>query len=204
MIDNRERIVQGAEELFMKYGIKSITMDEIAAHLSMSKKTIYQCFKDKDELVCEVCDIHMRHEIEEMNRIVDESSNAIEEIFKMSIFIRDMSSKMNPSVLFDLRKYHPKAWAIYEEHKQECMHGSIIRNLQHGKDEGYYRADINVEILGRLRMQQVEWGLDPTVFPSSSYTLYEIQAQLFTHFLFGVITPSGWELFQQYVAENNQ
>lgn len=204
MIDNRERIAQGAEELFMKYGIKSITMDEIATHLSVSKKTIYQHFKDKDELVCEVCDVHMKHEISEMDRIIEESSNAIEEIFKMSMLIRDISSKMNPSLLFDLKKYHPKAWKIYEDHKEECMYGSITKNLEQGKKEGYYRADINVEILSRLRMQQVEWGLDASVFPPSAFTLYEIQAQLFTHFLFGIITPAGWELFQQYVAENNQ
>ena len=94
----RDKIIVGAEELFMRYGIKSITMDDLASNLAISKKTIYQHFKDKDELVLEVAKIHMQQDEKEVECIITKSENAVQEIFYIAQFIRKMTAKLNPSV----------------------------------------------------------------------------------------------------------
>ncbi len=202
MIETRDRIINGADELFMRYGIKSITMDDIASHLAISKKTIYQNFKDKDELVLEVMRLKLEEEKREIQEIVDTSSNAIEEIFRVSLYIKTMLSNMNPSVIFDTQKYHVKAWSHFDEHKGECFEATIFNNIKNGIEEGLYRENMSAEIMSRLRLWEIEFGFDQGVFPISEFNPLDVQMQIFDHFIYGIITEKGKELLDQYKQEN--
>src|SRR5688500_9858131 len=109
--DTKDKILKGAEELFTKYGVRSISMDDIARHLSVSKKTLYLHFADKEDIVTMTCKAHLEKHAEEFKKIKDTARNAIDELAKISVCLKRNMQDMNPSLLFDLQKYHPRAWA---------------------------------------------------------------------------------------------
>ncbi len=198
----KERILTGSLELCLRYGIKSVTMDDIAANLSISKKTIYQYFKDKNEIVTITCKMFMDNEEGDINQIKKESKNAIDEMVKICEYIKNNIANLNPSILFDLKKYHPEAWDIYTQHKEKCILETIRKNMEEGIVEGYYHKDIDVKVLSQLRMGEVEMVWDPAVFPPTEYNIPEVQMQVFIHFLRGILTPKGYELWNKLHNNN--
>src|SRR5687768_7810868 len=123
--DIKNKILKGAEELFTRYGVRSISMDDIARHLSVSKKTLYQHFADKEEIVTMTCKSHIDRTNVEFCSIRDGAKNAIEELANLSGCIKKNMENMNPSLLFDLQKYHPTAWAVWLEHKNKTIRESV-------------------------------------------------------------------------------
>jgi len=196
--DIKYRIVKGAMELFMKYGVRSVAMDDIARHLSVSKKTLYQYFADKDEIVTTVADIHLNHEQAQYEDLRLKAENAIDELVKISGCIKKDLQKMNPSLLFDLQKYHPKAWAAWLRHKQEHIGASIVRNLKQGIAEGFFRPEINTDILASARLELIQITFDERIFPTDRYNLAEVNLQLFDHFVYGVLTDKGRKAYEKY------
>jgi TetR/AcrR family transcriptional regulator, cholesterol catabolism regulator len=198
------KILAGAETLFMKYGIRSVSMDDIARQLSVSKKTLYQHFADKDELVTMMSQVHMNRETKEYDEIAKDSENSIDELNKISVQIRCDMQDMNPSVLFDLQKFHPKAWALWLSHKNEFIMSSIVRNLNQGISEGYFRAEINPEIMAISRLILIESAFDSNLFPKEKFNLVELQSQFFDHFVYGLCTDKGRKLYQKYKENTTQ
>ncbi len=194
----KEKILVGSEALFMKYGIRSVSMDDIARHLSVSKKTLYQHFADKDELVTTMSQEHMKREVIEYEAIAKDSENSIDELNKISIQIRCDMQDMNPSLLYDLQKFHPKAWTLWLNHKNNFIMRSIVRNLNQGIKEGYFRADINPEVLAISRLVLIEAAFDDQHFPKEKFNLVEVQSQFFDHFVYGLCTDKGRKLYQRY------
>ncbi len=195
----KDRILKGAEELFMQYGFRSISMDDIAKHLSISKKTIYQFFEDKDEIVYLVAKGHFEKEEQTCNMDVFESAeNPLDELMRVSKFIKTNAVNINPAIIFDLQKYHPRAWEIFKEFKQGFILKHILRNLNKGIEEGLYRKDIDVDILARLRLEEIQLGFDTSIFPPARFTLYDTQHQLLEHFIRGIVTERGLALLDQY------
>ena len=197
----KNRIIEGADNLFMRYGIKTMTMDDIAKHLSVSKKTIYQHFKDKNELVIRVIESHMDAENGIINDIQKSASSAVDEMFLISKYLKSMMTVMNPSVLLDLQKYYPEAWAYFQNHKQECINDTILKNLEWGMEEGLYRADINPNILAISRVEQIEMAFNPMIFPTSKFSVLEVNLALLTHFIMGVVTAKGLEQYNEYLKK---
>lgn len=196
-METKEQILLAAGQLFLKYGAKSITMDDIAKHLSISKKTIYQFFNDKDELVYEFVKIFLSEQQKEMEAFYQKSNNAVEELFMLSDFIKKRIASMNPVAMYDLEKYHKRAFSLFLEHKQSCFQGSIIRSLERGIKEGYFRDDLNTEIIAKMRMENVQMAYNSLIFSTEKYNFPEIQIQLFEHFVYGIVTIKGYRLYNQ-------
>lgn len=194
----RERILNTAEELFSKFGIRSVTMDEIASELGISKKTIYLNFEDKDAIVHEVASSRMTCEQTESERIYKESENPIDEFFKEIEVFRTHAATLNPMVLYDLKKYHPKTWQLFQQHKQSVFLEIVKRNLREGVEQGLYRSDINIEILSRLRMEEIDFAFDVSIFPPEKYKQFEVHLAFINHFLRGIITEKGLEIYLKY------
>lgn len=204
MSDQKTKITEKASEQFMRYGIKSITMDDIARTLAISKKTLYQHFEDKDSLVYAVCKNHLEADNHEMGCIAGQAGSAIDEMAMLSEFIKNKFTEMHPSVLHDIRKYHPRSWDLFMQHRESCIVNSIIYNLKRGVEEGVYRSDINVEILARLRLEEIQLSFDPEIFPPARYRLPDIQIQFFEHFLYGLLSERGrtlWEQLRNKISE---
>jgi AcrR family transcriptional regulator len=197
-LETKDKILKGAESLFMKYGVRSISMDDIARHLSVSKKTLYQHFADKEDIITMVSQAHMQRSQDEFNDIRANATNAIDELARMSVCLKKNMEEINPTLLFDLQKYHPRAWAAWQEFKTKCIYESVQRNLQQGIDEGYYRPELNAEIISIVRMAQVEIAFDDRTFPQHRFRLTEVQMQIFDHFVHGIVTDKGRKLYLKY------
>ncbi len=194
----KDKILKGAEKLFLKYGIRSVSMDDISRHLAVSKKTLYQHFADKDELVTMVSKQHIERNMKEFVGLQHESQDAIEELAKISVCMRRNMEEMNPSLFLDMQKYHSKAWSEWIDHKEKFVRQSVVRNLKQGIAEGYYRPEINLEILAALRLAGIELAFDDQIFPKDQFKLAEVQSQIFDHFVFGICTEKGRKLYQKY------
>lgn len=176
-------------------------MDEIARELGISKKTIYQYFKDKDEVVTEATRYLLDCDRKEFEEIQEQSGNSIEELFLISKCLRKNFENLNPSILFDLKRYHPKAWDLFIEVKENFFKETVRKSLRQGINEGFFRPEIDVEILTVLRLEQVQMSFDPRIFSRSEFDFREVQMQFFDHFVNGIFTDKGRsyysELFQQ-------
>ncbi|WP_259014971.1 TetR/AcrR family transcriptional regulator [Emticicia fluvialis] len=193
----KERILKTAESLFRKFGIRSVSMDDIASELGISKKTIYQNFEDKDSIVYEIARTNMVCDIEESERIYKESANPIEQVFKETTLLRKQASTINPAVFYDLKKYHPKTWQLFQEYNKVNFLEIVKQNLREGIAQGYYREDINIEILSRLRMEEVEFAFSREVFPPESFNQMDVHTTLIDHFLRGIMTPKGLAFYEK-------
>jgi AcrR family transcriptional regulator len=197
-VETKDRILKGAEELFFKYGIKSITMDDIAKNLGISKKTIYQFYSDKNEVV-ETLIIHLMKSNEcEFRQIAKESANVIEEVFAMMKHMGVMFSHMNPNLFYDLQKYHPAAWKLFQQFKEECIESMVEQSVKKGIEQGHVRSDINTKIIARLRMEEVQMGFEPETFPPDKFKIVDVQLALLDHFLHGICTLKGHKLINKY------
>ena len=197
-LEIRESILEASYMLFHRYGIRSVSMDDIARELTISKKTIYQYFKDKDDLVSTVTARHMDMERQEMAEIENSSVDAIDELAKISVCLRKNLKDLNPSLLFDLKKYHRKAWDVWTTFKNEFIKNNIVENLNKGIRDGFYRREIDVEALAIFRVEQVQMTFDDNVYPKEKFDLTELQVQLFDHFVYGILTDKGRKLYKEY------
>ena len=182
----------------MRYGCKSVTMDDIARHLAVSKKTLYQFYKDKDEIITTFARSEFECEKDCMKEIAEEAENAVDEVMRISRHIRQTFSKMNPALLYEMQKYHSEAWQVYADFRQSTVSDHIRGNLQRGIREGLYRDSIDVEILTRLRLEMIQLAFDARLFPPAQFSLVDLQIQIMDLFIRGVATREGLEVLDQY------
>lgn len=192
------RILQGADELFRRYGIKNVTMDEIARHLGISKKTIYQSYEDKNSLVVSLMQEDIRGHVNQFEAFHNKSKNAIEEILHIMQYISGIFAKTNPSVFVDMQRYHPDAWIVFRNFKEKNALQHVIRNLERGREEGLYRNDFSIKILSRLRLEEIEMAMNPTIYPPDKFSIHEVQVQMLDHFLHGICTLKGHKMLNKY------
>ncbi len=197
----REQILEKTAEMFERYGVRSVTMDDIANKIAISKKTIYQHFKDKKEIVKESVRFLMEKDFQQMEALQKSAKDEIHELVLISKMFREQVRNMNPSLLFDLKKYHSEGWSVYLEMKDRCFGNTLAQSLERGKKAGLFRNEVDTAVITRMRMMQVESGFNPDIFPTSEFDIAEVQMQLFDHFVFGITTKKGRELFEKYSQE---
>jgi AcrR family transcriptional regulator len=173
-------------------------MDDIARHLAVSKKTLYQHFADKEDLVTLASEAHIESSRKEYEELTLSATNAIDELAKISICLKKDMTEMNPSLLFDLQKYHPKAWGVWLDHKNKFIRESVVRNIKQGIEEGYYRADVDPAVIATVRLEQIPLAFDQHIFPHNKFNLADVQGQIFDHFVYGLCTDKGRKLYQKY------
>jgi len=197
-METKERILLRAHELFNKYGIRSVSMDDLASQLGMSKKTLYQYYTDKDELVEAVFVAMMSHNQTQCKLDRQRAENAIHEVFLAYDMVQEMFANMNPSVLFEMQKYHPGTYKKFQEYKNGFLYQMLRTNIETGIREELYRAEIDVDVLTRYRIHSIMLAFDPEVFPTNRTRLVHIEQQLLENFLYGLATIKGQKLIQKY------
>jgi TetR/AcrR family transcriptional regulator, cholesterol catabolism regulator len=201
-LDNREKLLRGAEDLFKRYGLRSVSMDDIARNLGISKKTIYQHFADKDDVVASVSHATLERHRLQFDKIAAEAKNAVEEMVKISLCLKEVIQNVNPSWLFDMQKYHQRAWNDWLLYKHKFMRQNIVRSLKQGMEEGYFRSELKTEIIATMRLEQIQMVFDQAVFPRDQYDVADVQTEIFDHFVHGILTEKGKKLYQKYYKEN--
>lgn len=197
-MENRERISEKADELFMQFGIRSVSMDDIANNLGMSKKTLYQYFADKDELVNEVVHNHIDSIQTDCVSSRKDANDAIHEVFITMERIIEQLSNMNPMLLYDLEKFHFKAYRKFRDHKDKFLLQVIRENIEWGVKDELYRPDINVDVVSKFRLESMMIPFNVSLFPPGKYNLAATSEIIIEHFVYGLATIKGHKLIQKY------
>lgn len=199
-----ETVMMKSYELFKRYGLRSVTMDEIAVQCGMSKKTVYQLFEDKDTLIGSIMDHHIKQAETNCLKAQSESENAIHEIFLSLDWVHKMFDGVNPALLFDMRKYHSSIFQRLETHKRTFLSDIFRKNFERGIAEGLYRPEIKIDILVPLRIHNMTLVFEHDLFPTNKYTLYDIDKEISLHELYGIATARGIKLIEKYIKQRHK
>ncbi|WP_291785222.1 TetR/AcrR family transcriptional regulator [Cecembia sp.] len=200
-METREKIIDTAKEQFMRFGVRSVTMDDIARLAGVSKKTIYQEFSDKNQLVFETFSSELEESMVRLEHLPKIKDGVIEHLVGLTHYIRQRFGDMNPMVMNEIQRYFPQCWQLFENFKKDYVLKEIIELLEKGKEEGYFRPEINTEIIALMRMEQMMFIFDPIKFPPSKFNAVDLQLEIFEHFLYGIFTEKGREA---YLNQKNQ
>jgi TetR/AcrR family transcriptional regulator, cholesterol catabolism regulator len=203
-VEPKERILLKADELFMRYGIRSVSMDDIANNLGMSKKTLYQYYADKDELVEEVVESYINEMQKDCVGSREDAIDAIHEIFITMERIMEEFSTMNPMLLYDLEKFHFKAYQRFREHKDKFLQKVIRDNINWGIKDELYRPDLNVDVLSKYRIESMMIPFNVAVFSPGKYNLATTTAIIIENFIYGLATLKGHKLIQKYNEQHKK
>jgi AcrR family transcriptional regulator len=198
VMEIKDRILNHAQKLFMRNGIKSVSMDDIAADMAMSKKTLYKWFENKDQIVLAGITNHLNGVQCDCAVVASKAANAVEEMLLLSKWADEQFADVHPSIFNDMKKYHPTAWELFRSHKNTFILAQIIQNLRRGMAEGLFRADLDVEVLARLNLAQIELAFDSELFPATQFSPLRVNRVFDEHFLLGVATLKGHKLINQY------
>jgi AcrR family transcriptional regulator len=196
--DSRSKILEAAFGMFCHSGIKSVSMDDIAQHLSMSKKTLYKLFRNKDEVVYEALGNYLTSIEQECEQHVVTSRNAIDELFNAMEMTKKIFAGIHPSIFHDLQKYHGASWELWQQHKFGYILGLIRRNIRRGMAEGLFRKDLDVEAIARLRLVMIEAPFDARLFPPYQLDIAKVQKEGLEHYMLGMATLKGHKLINEY------
>ncbi len=179
-------------------------MDDIANNVGMSKKTVYQYYADKDELVEAVIDSHIGEmEVDCMN-CKGEAKDAVHEIFLSMDRVLEQMNDMNPMLLYDLEKFHFPAYQRFRQYKDKFLQRLIRENLEWGIKDELYRPEINIDVMGKFRLESMMIPFNVNVFPPGKTSLGAISQIIMEHFVYGLATIKGHKLIQKYTMQRQK
>jgi len=188
-------------ELYYKYAIKSVTMDDVARELGISKKTLYQYVANKKELVEKVIKSELERVAQMHSKIKNMNLNAIEELFEVSKMMNEHLKKHNPALFYDLRKYYPKLYHEVRIHKRTKAYESVLRNLKKGISEGLYRKEIKAEIIAKLYISRMEQSYDDSIFSIEEITSIEVFNEILIYHLHGICNEKGLKILKNKLKD---
>ncbi len=192
------KILTSSAELFSQYGFKTITMDDIARRAGISKKTLYQHFANKQEVVNESVVWYKSHMTANCTAVLADTENAIEAMVKMMGFFDNMNRRINPMALFEMQRFFPEAYKTFRDMLQDKDVAMIRENLVQGIAEGLYREGINTDLLARYRLETSLLILQPNLLVNDRNDLLSVALEIGEHFLYGIMTPKGEKLYHKY------
>jgi AcrR family transcriptional regulator len=193
-MDYRQTIVEEAAVMFRTYGIRAVTMDMLAGHLGISKRTIYEVFRDKDELLQGVLKWMKEKQAETMKKIFSESANVIEAIFKMLDMMGNHLQNMSPAFQMDMKRYHNEMFRNPDGQVEFPYSSSNSEIIGRGIKEGIFRKDIDVDITNKCLLEVAKMSNDKTVFPPDDYVSKDVVRTFYLNYLRGISTQKGLEL----------
>ena len=193
MNEQHEKFLKRSEELFMRYGIKSLTMDDVARELGISKKTLYQFVSNKEDLVRKVVEKNILEDGQNCTVWTNEAEDAVDEILIVLRNVMADIQRMTHNVVYDMQRYHRDAWDLLVSHQRGFMLKIVHKNLERGISEGLYRTDFNVEIIAKLHIAQTFQFFDENIFPPNEYPRELVFREYILHYLHGLLSDKGRE-----------
>ena len=198
----REKIILSASDLFLNYGFKSITMDDIASNLGISKKTIYQHFDNKTKLV-EATTMYLFNLISQgIDHLCSLEKNPIEEVYAIKQFVMEHLKDEKSSPQYQLQKYYPKIFNTLKKKQFEVMQTCVIENLDRGVKLGLYRETISPEFISRIYFNSVLAIKDKDLFPLDQFSINMLKEHYLEYHLRGICTTKGIQKLNQIIISN--
>lgn len=194
--EQQEKWLKRVEDLFLRYGMKSLTMDDVARELGISKKTLYQFVDSKDDLVLKVMERHIQEDCSQADALRAESSDALDEILKVIHYNSIDLGRMKSNIVFEMQRYYPVAWEKMESFTWGFMYKIVVDNLNWGIRDGLYRSDFDADIVARLHMAAMLQLFDERIFPKPPYSLEKLFKEFMQHYLFGIVSEKGLQILK--------
>ena len=195
-------ILKKATEMFLNFGFKSVTMDDIANKMGISKKTIYAHFQNKTKLV-EATAIHVFESIANgIDCICTLNKNPIEEIYEIKQFVMKNLKNEKSSPQFQLQKYYPEIYSSLKSKQYDVMQDCVKDNLKRGIKQGLYRDSINKDIVSRIYFNCMMALKDKDLFPQNEFPMKQLMENYLEYHLRGICTPKGLDILIQFTTSN--
>lgn len=194
--EQQEKWLKRVDELFLRFGIKSITMDDVARELGISKKTLYQFVESKDDLVQKLLSRHIEQEKHTCEILFATASNALEEMYIVIDSDTQQLKQMKTNIIHDLQRYHHEAWQKVLQYQRGFLYTVVHNNLERGIREGLYRNDLDVDIITKLHIAGSLQLFNEDNFPSANYKYDQVFRQYMLHYLYGIASEKGLALLK--------
>lgn len=199
-IDARTKIMSSALELFKQYGFKSVTMDDVARRAGISKKTLYQFFDNKNSIVSETLLWYKQTLRCQCNDMMDGAKDAIEAFVRIQVHFENFYKEINPIALHELQRFYPEGYHQFRENINNDV-SATKNNIDQGIAEGFYRPDINSEILARFHMESIIMTMTSATLITNRYDLFAVTREVMEHFIYGILNAKGIKLYEKYKAQ---
>ena len=197
MDEKKEYILKQISELYLKFGIKSVTMDDVANEFGISKKTLYQYFEDKADLVQQVIDFYLKTLAFDLNN--NNGENAIDRYFALRAHIIHLLKHMHNNIEFDLKKLYPRLYRKVYKVKRERIFSNTVENMKEGIMQGLYREDIDPELVAKLQVGKMLYTMDPQneIFTESELMTIDTFDKIMEYFMYSVCTEKGIKYYKE-------
>jgi TetR/AcrR family transcriptional regulator, cholesterol catabolism regulator len=173
-------------------------MDDIALGLGISKKTIYQYYKDKNELVLDWAKRDLESQRCLIDDLADPATDAIKQVLDITVLVEEKIKERNPILMLDLQKFHRGAWDLFKKFQSEYVYKKVMQNLKTGIQEGLYRQDLNLEVTALLRLHFINYAFAAYADFETKYSVTELMKQFTDVYLHGICTIKGHKLINKY------
>ncbi|MBN2165810.1 MAG: TetR/AcrR family transcriptional regulator [Marinilabiliaceae bacterium] len=202
MSKEKEDITLKVKDLYFKYGIKSVSMDDVAHESGISKKTLYQHFKDKAELVESVINLVFNENMTIINTAIETCDDAISEMYEIHVFMNKIAREHSYSVEYDLKKYYPHLHELIINTKRERIYSIGLKNLKRGKKEGFYRPEINEKIIAKINLMRLESSIDNCIFSDNELLSQDYFKEMLIYHIRGIATHDGIKKLDSLLKNN--
>jgi len=197
MEERKLYIIQNVGKLYLRFGIRSVTMDDVAQEFGISKKTLYQYFSDKEELVSEVINYYLQNPALDMSKHV--SGNAIDSMFAIRDHVANIFKYFNNNIEFDLKKLYPGLYEKVRKVKRQRILDNTTRNITQGIEEGLYRMELDPVLVAKLQVGRMLYTFNPDyqIFTESEVSSMEVFDKLMSYHMHAICTERGIEYYKE-------
>ena len=199
----KEQILHTATQLFLDQGFKSITMDDIAREMGMSKKTIYSHYSNKEAIVTASAENLFQSICGGIDHICALEMNPIEEMYDIKRYVLEHLKGERTSPMYQLQKYYPKIHQTMRRGQYVYMQRCVTDNLERGIELGLFIKDINVQFVARIYFTGITGIKDESIFPQSQFPISELHDMYLEYHIRGIVTPKGRKILNQLIQSNH-
>lgn len=198
------KILHAAVDLFLQYGFKNVTMDDIARRAGISKKTLYQHYTNKHDVVSASVLWYQNHKCDGINTMLGTASNAIEALVRVDHELAAIYRRMNPVALLELQRFYPEGYDRFRDvlltQDVEMMRQTVARGIE----EGLFRPELDPDFTARYRIETALLGLQGNLMVSDRYSLMQVGSAITEMFIYGIVTPKGEKMYTRYKEKYSQ
>jgi AcrR family transcriptional regulator len=203
MEEKKLHIIKNVGKLYLKFGIRSVTMDDVAGEFGVSKKTLYQYFTDKQDLVSQVIDFFLENPFLDLKR--HNKINAIDGMFEIRAHVAHIFKFYNNNIEFDLKKVYPQLYNKVHNAKRHRIFSNTVSNIKQGIAQGLYREDLNVEFIAKLQVGRMLFTLNPSyqIFEEHEALSLDLFDETMSYHMHAICTEKGLHYFKKKLNQMN-
>lgn len=200
----KEKILEKATDMFLNLGFKSVTMDDLAHEMGISKKTIYAHYDNKIKLVEESTSQLFRCISQGIDHICSLGKNPIEELYEIKKFAMLHLKDEKSSPQYQLQKYYPRIYAQIKQKQYQVMQACVVDNIKKGITLGIYRENLNIDFVSRIYFSGVTSIKDQKLYPIEKFPVAQLMDDYLEYHLRGIVTPKGRKVLNSIINSNHE